>query len=383
MNTLVEFAGEKIVRLGLGMSRLGSGTFHSDSYVEQRLRVFDELSDHGKVLLDTSPLYGGGFSESRLGEELSKRRTKFVLASKFYPLRNEPKRHVSRRILESLARLKVQQLDLLQLHWTDTRVRLEGTFEVLEDLLASGVIGHLGLSGFSSKEIEELAHSHPGIDFLSNQAEVHLGNLGVLHDWQHARIPWTLAYGCLLQGRFTYSSQQRTKLKDYSERIGASPATVAIATLVASSKKLLPIVRVSNINHLREVLAGVQGGLAGDFVIKDFAREMPQVVYLGAKRIKLAGDTARKPYRSIISATFNRLNLIPSPLALGRRFKSGSAFLPVLVSSTEGNKALIDLMDPLNEVKRYWGWRVARPGRKIPVIVLETDESNSFREGAL
>jgi hypothetical protein len=71
------------------------------------------------------------------------------------------------------------------------------------------------------------------------------------------------------------------------------------------------------------------------------------------------------------AAVVNRLGLLPSPLSLSRRFHRGYVELPVLVTVKSDGNYVTDSKDPLNEVKRYWAWRLARPGEPIPVIVLE------------
>jgi hypothetical protein len=96
-----------------------------------------------------------------------------------------------------------------------------------------------------------------------------------------------------------------------------------------------------------------------------------QILYLHPDKIQLEGDGFRKPYLSISEAIENLLDLVPSPEALGKRLEKSKILLPVLVSATKGGKFVLDNKDPLNEVKRYWAWRLARPNQDIPVIVLQ------------
>lgn len=382
MPLLTEFAGKQIVALAVGMSRLGSWNSHSEEHLAQRFNVLDQLSEHGNVLLDTSPIYGDGFSEHRIGEALSKRGDRFLLATKVYPRRFQKRKDVIREVKGSLNRLKVEKVDLVQIHWTHSRIGLDETFEAVEGLKAQGLIGNIGLSGFSRLEICRLLELQPKIQILSNQVELHLGNIGSVSDWQHPHVPWTLAYGTLLQGRLMYTNRQRADLAKHSASLQLTPGAFAVSAVAAAGDRILPLVRVSSSHHLRELLDGLSINPQHFDSGAKILRNRPVIELLSPRQIKLEGDPFRKPYMSFLGAIMNRLDLIPSPFALSRRFRKGSAFFPVQVNRRRENLFVVDQKDPLSEVKRYWAWRLAKPNGRIPVVVIEPGEVPEPKIGA-
>lgn len=371
---LVDFGGKKIVGLGLGMSRLGSTNNFSEAHIANRFRVMDELSEIGNVLLDTSPLYGGGFSETQLGHALSKRSDKFVIATKLYPGTGQTKRQVMQSVKLSLARLKIEKIDLIQVHWTHPSPNLSETFEALETLKTEGSLGEVGLSGFSKLEISELFRDNPQLVLLSNQVEVNLGNISLLREWRHNDIPWTIGFGVLLQGRLTYTEVHRNYLTEVAASVGVSAAALAVVSVAHSEKNLLPLVRVSNSRHMKEILHSYRMSLNSGMPDFKSLRDEPRITYLNPKAIRLEGDGFRKPYKSIFSALANPLDLIPSPFAMSQRFRRKTAFLPLHVNRQKDGTVQIDTKDPMSEVKRYWAWRLATPWRRIPVIEIEIEE---------
>lgn len=370
MDLTTEFGGREIVRFALGMSRVGNQQEKSDELLSSKREVIDNLSEFGTVLLDTSPLYGGGFSERFVGEIIASKRDKFFVATKFYPKPSDDSRSVVLSVKRSLRNLETDYIDLLQMHWTHPSVPLEKIFEAFDIMVSEGIVKNFGLSSFTGMEIENLIeNSHPPA-LLSNQVELHLGNFEGRKSWCHPRVPWTLAYSVLLQGRLSYSSKQRQELERLARENDVSPASIALACLVSSSKFLIPILRISSREHLLDLVRP----LIQPFEHLDFSTilDMPptQIIYLDPDKIQLEGDGFRKPYLSINEAVENSLDLIPSPVALGKRLENSDLLLPVLVSPTNGGRFILDNKDPLNEVKRYWAWRLARPNQDIPVIVL-------------
>ena len=158
--------------------------------------------------------------------------------------------HLRRALDGSLKRLKLDRIDLYQLHAPDPQVRFEDSVGVLAELQRSGKIRHIGISNVDVKQLE-IARRVATI--VSVQNEYNIDNrssedvlkacelLGI------AFLPWyPLGAGVALRS---------TKVKELAKKLKASPAQIAIAWLLAKSPVMLPIPGTSSIQHLEENVA--------------------------------------------------------------------------------------------------------------------------------
>ncbi|MET1033779.1 MAG: aldo/keto reductase [Arthrobacter sp.] len=169
--------GPGTVTLGDGLrvpaQGLGAMVF-TDAYgpadPARSLRTIHHAIDAGAGLLDTADVYGGGRNESLLADVLRTRRDEVVLATKFGILSGagpgEPRaqgdpEHVRRSVDASLARLRVEAIDLYYYHRVDPRVDIEETVAALAGLVAAGKIRHVGLSEVTAAELERANAVHP------------------------------------------------------------------------------------------------------------------------------------------------------------------------------------------------------------------------------
>jgi aryl-alcohol dehydrogenase-like predicted oxidoreductase len=132
--------------------------------------VVDAAIETGVTLLDTSDTYGqNGGSESALGEILSGRRDKVVLATKFGHQKSDMgygpaagakggRAYIRRAVTESLRRLRTDYIDLYQLHTPDPVTPIEETIAALHELVAEGKVRYLGHSNFSGWQLADAAH---------------------------------------------------------------------------------------------------------------------------------------------------------------------------------------------------------------------------------
>lgn len=160
---------------GLSVPRQGLGAMvFTDAYgpadPAASLRTIHHAIDVGAGLLDTADVYGGGRNESLLSDVLRTRRDEVVLATKFGILPgagpHEPRAqgdpaHVRRSVDASLARLRVEAIDLYYYHRVDPRVEIEETVAALAGLVAAGKIRHIGLSEVTAVELERANAVHP------------------------------------------------------------------------------------------------------------------------------------------------------------------------------------------------------------------------------
>lgn len=133
-------------------------------------RALHHALDAGVRLIDTADLYGGGDNERLVGEVARARRDEVQLATKVgflaeadaegYRFRGDPG-HIARSARASLDRLGIDHIDLYYYHRVDPRVPIEETVGAMAQLVAEGLVGHVGLSEVTASELERAVAVHP------------------------------------------------------------------------------------------------------------------------------------------------------------------------------------------------------------------------------
>lgn len=142
--------GLEVTRLGVGLSEIGSELTFDE--VEQAGALLNAALDRGVNFLDTAACYG--ISEELIGMTVAGRREEYVLASKAGHIRDDYQgeewsyQTVADSVDRSLVRMKVEYIDILQLHSCSIEVLERGdAIRALEDAKAAGKIGHVSYSG--------------------------------------------------------------------------------------------------------------------------------------------------------------------------------------------------------------------------------------------
>jgi aryl-alcohol dehydrogenase-like predicted oxidoreductase len=151
-----------ISRIGLGTWAIGGAMWGGADVVES-IKTIQHAVDVGINLIDTAPGYGFGHSEETIGKALADggRRDKTVLATKVgleridgQVRRNSSPKRIRQEIEDSLRRLRTDRIDIYQVHWPDASVPIEETAEALLGLLHEGKVLALGVSNFSTQQID-------------------------------------------------------------------------------------------------------------------------------------------------------------------------------------------------------------------------------------
>ncbi|MGZ5930523.1 MAG: aldo/keto reductase [Rhizomicrobium sp.] len=156
----------EVSAIGLGCMSL-SHAYGPPPPREQAERVLKGALDAGYTFFDTAAVYGLGHNERLIGEVLKDRRGEFVLASKCGMTRGEERdlngspARLKQTCDESLARLKVDAIDLYYLHRWDKRVPIEESVGALADLVHAGKIKSIGLSEVSAVTLRKAHAVHP------------------------------------------------------------------------------------------------------------------------------------------------------------------------------------------------------------------------------
>ena len=244
-------------RLGFGAMRItGTGVWGEPADPAAARRLLREVVDLGVNLIDTADSYGPEVSERLIAEALHPYPAGLVIATKGGLTRAGPgiwapvgRPEYLRQCVElSLRRLKLDRIDLYQLHRIDPKVPAAETLGALKELQQAGKIRHVGLSEVSVKEIE---HARKILPIVSVQNLYNLGNrqseavLDYCAKHQLGFIPWfPLAAGDM--------AKAGGALAQAAEKHRATLSQLALAWLLHRSPVMLPIPGTSSSAHLRE-----------------------------------------------------------------------------------------------------------------------------------
>jgi pyridoxine 4-dehydrogenase len=256
----------------LGVRRLGFGAMHlSTEPADARtaaVTVARRAVELGVTLIDTAHLYGGGANEELLAEALHPYPEGLLITTKVGVARTGPDREwrldarpkvLRKQVDEALRRLRVDRIELLQLHRIDPETPLADQLGTLRDLQTSGKIGHIGLSEITAAELDQARRL---IDVASVQNRYNLldrAHEPVLEACETAGIAF-LPWRPVAEG----TSGTRAEITTVATETGATPTQVALAWLLARSPVVLPIPGTSRLDHLEENLAASRLSLTPD-----------------------------------------------------------------------------------------------------------------------
>jgi len=243
-------------RLGFGAMRVcGPSVWGPPKDRTHAHRVLRRAYELGANFFDTADSYGPHVDEELIAEALHPYPKDLVIATKGGLLRPRPSawdedgrpEHLKQAIDGSLKRLKLERIDLYQLHAIDPKVPLEDSLGPLVDAQHAGKIRHIGVSNFN---VAELERARKVAKVVSVQNEYNLDNRSSEDVLDHceklgiAFLPWyPLGAGGVLRS---------SKIKALGKRLGATPAQLAIAWLLARSPVMLPIPGTNSIQHLEQ-----------------------------------------------------------------------------------------------------------------------------------
>ena len=254
----IQFADLTVNRMGYGAMRItGKGVWGPPENHAAALETLRRAVELGVNLIDTADSYGPNVSEELIAEALSPYPPGLVIATKGGWERvgpgqwthNASPKHLQTAVEGSLKRLRLDRIDVYQLHVPDPAVSFDASIETLVRLREQGKIRHVGLSNVTLEHVERARKLVPIVsvqnrysfadrewDYLLDHCEKH----GI------AFLPWAP----LGQNR-----EANSALEAAAQELGVTPLQVALAWLLRRSPVVVPIPGTSSVAHLEENIA--------------------------------------------------------------------------------------------------------------------------------
>jgi aryl-alcohol dehydrogenase-like predicted oxidoreductase len=260
---------------------------------EPMIALIRAAFDRGVTFFDTAEIYGPYTNETLVGEALQPIREKVVIATKFgfnidadgkpAPGLNSRPDHIREVVEASLGRLRTDRIDLLYQHRVDPEVPIEEVAGAVKELIRAGKVKHFGLSEAAPATIRR-AHAVQPVTAVQNEyslwyREVEAELLPTLEELDIGFVPYSPLGRGFLTGALTAntkfeSGDFRNNLPRFSPealkanqslvdllmalaaKMGATPAQLALAWLLAQKPWIVPIPGTTKLHRLEENLGG-------------------------------------------------------------------------------------------------------------------------------
>ena len=278
-----------VSRIGLGAMGMSHGYTGAGSDDAESIRTIHRALDLGVTFIDTAEIYGPYINEELVGQALKGRRDQVVLATKFglvshagkgvWNLDSSPA-NIRTAVEGSLRRLGTDYIDLYYQHRVDPNTPIEDTIGAVADLISEGKARHIGLSAAGATTIRRAHATHP---ITALQSEYSLWTrdlepeiLPLLRELGVGLVPFSpLGHGFLTgtirspeqfdddadfrknNPRFTGENFQRNlriaeEVQTVATDVGATPAQVAVAWLLAQGDDIAPIPGTKRVSRVEE-----------------------------------------------------------------------------------------------------------------------------------
>ena len=320
-------SGLKVSALTLGtMTFGGKGSFAKTGNTDPAgaRRQIDMCMDAGINLYDTADVYSTGLSEEILGEAVSDRRDRLLIATKArFPMGKDPndrglsRHHLVRACEASLRRLKTDYIDLYQLHEWDGLTPLEETLAALDDLVRSGKIHYAGICNTPAwrvAQMQAIADLRGWSPFVALQIEYSLVERTVEHELIPMAaalgmgvLPWSPLGGGVLTGKYARSDVADSgdaavaptrkgviassghltarsigiaeTVRAVADEIGATPSQVAIAWTLANPAVTSPILGARTVAQAEDNLGALDLALSPEHIERLDRASAPEPIF--------------------------------------------------------------------------------------------------------
>jgi pyridoxine 4-dehydrogenase len=245
-------------RMGYGAMRItGQGIWGPPADKAGALATLRRAVELGVNLIDTADSYGPGTSEELIAEALYPYKKDLVIATKGGWERpgpgqwthNASPKHLTQALEGSLKRLRLERIDIHQLHAPDNAVSFEASVEALAKLREEGKIRHVALSNVTREHIERARKIVPIVS-VQNRYSFADRESDFIVDYCEQNDIAFLPWAPLGQAKEAHDAIQKV-----AKELKATPLQVALAWLLKRSKVILPIPGTSSVAHLEENIA--------------------------------------------------------------------------------------------------------------------------------
>ena len=270
---------------GAPVSRLTFGTmqFGGKADAAESAAMYDAARAAGINHFDTAVRYTDGAAEKILGQLIKEERAAIYLATKVGYTGGSGRANIMAQFDICRSQLQQDQVDLLYLHRFDDDTPLEETFSTMAELQSSGVVRHIGVSNYAAWQVMKaqivardlgtrIDVMQPMYNLVKRQAEVEI--FGVCADQGISLVPYSPLGGGLLTGKYASGGTGRqtddpryntrygqdwmhgtaARLTDLARAVGADPATLAVAWVMAHGARPSPIISARSLAQLQPSL---------------------------------------------------------------------------------------------------------------------------------
>ncbi len=252
-----------VPRLGFGAMRItGDGIWGEPRDPAEAKQLLRRLVELGIRFIDTADAYGPEVSERLIAEALYPYPRDVVIATKgglvrpdaaSWPEDGRPE-HLRAACEASLRRLRVERIDLYQLHRVDPKVPLEDSLGELARLQKEGKIRHIGVTTVTVPQLERARRVVKVVSVQNRYNVADRTSQDVLDYCEREGIPF-MPWSPLSQGQRDREAPQRVALENWATAHGLSLHQAALAWLMVKSPVMLPIPGTSRVAHLESNLA--------------------------------------------------------------------------------------------------------------------------------
>jgi aryl-alcohol dehydrogenase-like predicted oxidoreductase len=305
-------SGLRVSALSLGtMTFGGAGKFASvgQTDVKTAKRQIDMVLDAGINLIDTADVYSNGLAEEILGEALAGRRDRLLIATKArFPMGDGPndaglsRHHLIESCEASLRRLRIDHLDLFQVHSWDGQTPLEETARALDELVRSGKVRYVGASNHAGWHLLKVLGVQRALglhQYVAEQIYYSLQERSVEYELIPAAIDqglgvlvWSPLAGGLLSGKYRRGQpgpQGARQLSDWGE-----PPVYDQDKLYDTVDVLVEIAQAHDVSASQVALAWLLGRPAVSSVIIGARTEEQLADNLAAAQLTLSAEERRR-----------------------------------------------------------------------------------------
>lgn len=252
-------SGVNVPVLAMGTWGIGGYETRDETHDQEWIEALKKGIELGMFLIDTAENYGEGHAEELVGEAIKGVGHDIFIDTKVSP-NHLSYEDVIKSAEASLKRLKIDCIDLFQIHWPNWNIPISETMRAMEHLVQEGKVKFIGVSNFSVRDMKEAKKVMKREEIVSNQVKYSLLDRGVERDIlpycrQHNMA--VLAWASLEKGKvLKVGGRHGATLRRIAEKHGKTVVQVVLNWFI-SQPDVIPIVKAAKVSHLEENLGAL------------------------------------------------------------------------------------------------------------------------------